>query len=102
MISFWILPPGKLLDNNHIVYQNADDMERNEWEKNILGLCDLASNDIIKLVLLAFSALPLLKSLLPSGVSHKLQSEGTLPQLSIPYEICSQIARATTFVAARH
>jgi ABC-type multidrug transport system fused ATPase/permease subunit len=90
----------KLLGNNHVVYQNADDLRRDEWQRNILGLCDLANNDYIKLILLALSGLLLLRSLLPSATSHELQSEGTLPRLSIRYEICSQIARATTFVAA--
>jgi len=95
------LRPGKSLDNNHTVHQNADDnLERDEWQRNILGLCDLANNDIIKLVFLALSGLLLLKSFLPSAISHELQSEGPLPRLSLPYEICSQIARATTFVAA--
>lgn len=81
-------------------YQNANDLERDEWQRNVLGLCDLADNEIIKLVLLALSALLLLKPLLPLEAPHKLQCEGTLPRLSIPYEIFSQIARATTFVAA--
>ena len=75
-------------------------MARDEWQRNILSLSDFARNDLIPLVLVGVSALLLLKSLLLSGVSHKLQPEGTTSQLSIPYEVCSQMARAVTFVAA--
>ncbi|KAH7333107.1 P-loop containing nucleoside triphosphate hydrolase protein [Rhexocercosporidium sp. MPI-PUGE-AT-0058] len=79
-----------------------DFASRDEWQRNISGLCDLADTEIIKLVYLAVSSVLLLISFARSKDHsyHQLKAERTHPRLSIPYEICSQIARTATFIVA--